>query len=343
MNHLSYYCQFCRVATIPLANLCSLSILKRIFKMKRAFVTGATGFVGANLVRQLLQKHYDVHIVVRNKNHFWRIQDIIEKLHIYSNDLSNLSSLEKLIKKISPNHIFHLAAYGAYSSQNNMQKAIQTNIIGLQNLLLASKDVPYESFINTGSSSEYGWKNKPMEEADSLEPISYYAATKATASYLCQVFAKTNNKPISTFRLFSVYGPFEEPTRFIPTAMKAALTNTPLSLTPGKIARDFIYIDDVIDAYIQVSKKGIGNGEVFNIGTGKQSTNQKVASIIKKCHNNSLLIEKGMFPARSWDTNFWVANTNKTKKMLNWQPRYILEDGLKNTYDWFSKNLSLYK
>lgn len=309
---------------------------------KRAFVTGATGFVGANLVRRLLIENFEVHIVVRNTKHFWRLEDVKEKLIVYINDLSEIEPLEKLLKQISPEHIFHLAAYGAYSSQNDLEKAVLTNIVALKNLLIASKNIPYKSFINTGSSSEYGWKKKPMREIDFLDPISFYATTKAAGTLISKIFAKEFSKPICTFRLFSVYGPYEESTRFIPTAMKSAIKNTPLLLTSGIVKRDFVFVEDVVNAYLLVSKSKFEFGNVFNIGTGKQYSNQRIASIVKKYNKNKLKIEKGKFSQRSWDTSYWVANMSKTKKILGWQPKYSLDKGLKKTYDWFCKNIYLY-
>src|SRR5581483_3388167 len=145
---------------------------------------------------------------------------------------------------------------------------IETNIIATKNLLFASQDIPYSCFINTGSSSEYGLKRHPMKETDFLEPLSYYAVTKASATLLCQAFAKLHNKPIITFRLFSVYGPLENKTRFIPSAISAGIHDTVLPLTEGIVRRDFIYIDDVIDAYIHATHLPAKPGEIYNIGTG---------------------------------------------------------------------------
>src|SRR5258708_38705177 len=99
-----------------------------------------------------------------------------------------------------------------------------------------------------------------MKEIDSLLPDSYYAATKASATHIAQVFAQKNKKPIIIFRLFSVYGPYEEKSRLIPTAVLSALKNKPLPLTAGSIKRDFIYIDDVIDAYFKTMKIHITPG-----------------------------------------------------------------------------------
>ncbi len=206
----------------------------------------------------------------------------------------------------------------------------------------ASSDIPYKLFVNTGSSSEYGYKPKPMKEIDVLVPDSFYAATKASGTLLTQVFARKYQKPICTFRLFSVYGPYEEPTRFVPIVISSAIQKTPVQITAGKICRDFIYVDDVVSAYIRAMNRKITPGEIFNIGTGLQFSNDEIARVIKKI-NLSLIVQKGAFPKRLWDTGFWVADISKTKKLLGWKPQYTLEKGLKKTYAWIDKNISLYQ
>ena len=310
---------------------------------KRIFVTGATGFVGANLVRALLKKNYEIHILLRKDAKIWRIKDIKKQLFTHTGELDSEKDLAKILKKCKPDYIFHLAAYGAYSSQTNLQKMIQTNIVGFSNLLHASKDLPYKLLINTGSSSEYGYKKKPMKESDILEPDSYYAATKAAATHVASVFAKKENKPIITFRLFSVYGPYEELTRLIPTAILSALNKKPLPLTTGPVKRDFVYVQDVVTAYLQAIKSPQRPGDVFNIGTGKQWDNKDVACIIKDLNHGYLNIQKGAFPQRKWDTSYWIANTQKSKKILRWQASKTLQQGLRDTFKWFQNHKGIYE
>jgi len=312
-------------------------------KKTSILITGASGFIGANLVRNLLKRGYDVHVILRSTKNVWRLRDILPQLTVHKGTIEDKSFLIKLFKKFHPNHIFHLAAYGAYSTQTDFEQMVLTNINGLANLLLTSKDIPYKSFVVTGSSSEYGYKKKPMKETDFLLPDSYYAATKASATHLAQIFAKKNNKPIVVFRLFSVYGPYEEPSRLIPTAIHAALANTTLPLTTGKVQRDFIFLDDVVDAYCYVMKRKMPIGEVFNIGTGIQYSNDDIAKTIKKINKGHLDIKKGAFPQRNWDTQFWIADIHRSKNVLSWRAKTSLSQGLEKTYQWFLKNNKKYE
>lgn len=312
---------------------------KTIFPV--AVITGAGGFIGANLVRRLLNEKYSVHVLWKKTTNPWRLKRIISNLTLHDVQLSDRTGLTHLFEQVKPDVIIHLAAHGAYSSQTDVDQMVNVNIQGLLNLLVASRDTDYRAFINTGSSSEYGFKDKPMKETDPLEPVSFYAATKASATYLCGVFAKEYKKPIVTMRPFSVYGPYEEPTRFVPTIINALIRQTPIKLTPGDQRRDFIYIDDLVDAYLAAMQnaKHIA-GHVLNIGTGKEYTNDEVVAALFDVTGKKTSIQKGAFPSRLWDTSHWVADISRAKGFLRWRPQYTLASGLKKTYEWFIQHHS---
>ena len=172
---------------------------------KRVYlITGASGFIGACLTRKLIAENAEVHLLLRKTAKTWRIDDLLNKVKVHICDLSDLNELRGLIQKIQPTVIYHLATYGAYSSQQDADLCIKTNIQGTQHLLTASMDVDFELFVNTGSSSEYGFKKSPMKETDLLEPASYYAVTKSAQTLLCFHAAQAKKRPIVTMRPFSV-------------------------------------------------------------------------------------------------------------------------------------------
>ena len=301
-------------------------------------LTGGAGFIGTNLVNKLLDLNYKVNLILRESSELWRLKNILPKINICKADLLDQEELKKLAHKINPSIIIHLATYSRYKDQNASHEMIEANIKGTMNLLAATKDINYNIFINTGSSSEYGIKEKPMRENDLLEPVSFYAATKASATLLCQVMAREYQKPIVTLRPFSVYGPMEEEKRFIPTIIKAVIENKPIKLTGGSQRRDFIYVQDVVDIYIRAISKGKAlSGEILNTGTGIEYTNDEVVEALFKVTGKKVQIEKGAFPKRLWDTPHWVADASKAKELLDWEPKYSLEEGLKETYQWFKK------
>ena len=313
---------------------------------KKILITGATGFVGANLLRQLIDGKNDIHIIIRSTSNLWRINDIIDKVNTHVCDLTNRESVEELLLKIKPQIIFHLAVYGGYQFQKESLKIINTNLIGTINLLDACCKIGFECFINTGSSSEYGIKNKPMSENDLLEPINEYGIAKAAATLYCQVIGRRENLPIFTLRLFSPYGYYEESTRLIPYLIISCLRNKELIIFNPDAVRDFVFIEDVIKSYFIIVEKreNLLPGDIFNIGSGKQYTVEEILKIIKKLTNiqKRLLLKE----TKNEELNIpkiWKANIEKSKKYLNWTPKYFIENGLKKTIKWFRDNLYLYQ
>lgn len=308
-------------------------------KLKRILITGATGFIGANLARWMLARGHEVHILVRNGHKTWRIQNIIDDLHVWVADLNDPEKTLNAVHQIQPDWIFHLATYGAYSSQIDLNRMVETNLLCTANLINASLQKGFEVFINTGSSSEYGFKNHAPSEFEYLEPNSSYAITKAAATHYCSWVAQSNNACITTLRLYSVYGPFEEPTRLIPSVIVEGLNGSLPPLASPSIARDFIFIDDVLNAYQLVAKNpSIVNGKVYNIGSGIQTTLCEVIEHACRILPVNVKPRWGFMPDRQWDTNVWMADHTHISSDLNWQPTHLFGDGFKQTVDWFKTN-----
>ena len=315
-----------------------------MLKNKRILLTGATGFIGANLTRHFLKKGARIFIFTRAESNKWRIQDILKDVSEYLADLRDSARLKKIIKKIKPQIIIHTAVYGGYSFQNDPLKIIETNFAGTVNLVKASKVAGLELFINTGSSSEYGIKSKSMKETDILEPVNEYGVTKAVTFSYCHAVAKKENMPLVTLRLFSPYGYYEEKSRLISSVILSCLKlrNPKLSL-PDSV-RDFIFIEDVISAYEKViDNKNKVKGEVFNIGSGKQHTVGEIAENIVKLTGNKVKPEWGKIANPRQEPKCWQADISMAKRLLNWEPEYSLRQGLEKDINWFKENIALYK
>ncbi len=301
--------------------------------MKRVLLTGAAGFVGAVLTRRLLRDGHEVHVLLKSSSNSWRI-DGLPELRRHEVDLRDEERLRTLAESVRPEVIFHLAAHGAYSYQTDPDGIIQTNFLGTWNLLKATARVDYEVFVNAGSSSEYGFKDFAMRETDLLEPNSYYSVAKCAQTLVCQHFAHAERRPVNTLRLFSAFGPYEEPTRLIPTIVRRCLANQPLELVSRDIARDFVYVEDVVDAFLCIDQLARLSGEIINIGTGVQSTIGDVVQTVRGYTGSSSECRWGAMPARIWDAKTWVADCSKSVRVLGWRPRTTLEAGLQGTVDW---------
>lgn len=278
--------------------------------MKRCLLTGASGFIGLSLKKKLVNKGHIVKTIP----------------HVL---LHNTDKLKSIISKYSPQYIFHLAAYGNKYNHIDDWEIINANITATLNLLYATKDINYHAFVNTGSSSEYGLKNAPMSETDSLDTDTFYGVTKASAHMLCRAFSKKYSKPIITTRPFSVYGPEDDENKLIQVAIRSFEYNLPLRLANG--VHDWIYIDDYISGILKIIRNMSKlKGKAVNIGTGIQSTNHQVIKVLEKIYNKKIKILE-IDKVRIYDTNVsWKAD-NSLLKSLGWQPRYTLEEGLRKT------------
>jgi nucleoside-diphosphate-sugar epimerase len=310
--------------------------------MNKILITGAAGFIGANLTQYFVKKKYDIHAIVHPQESLWRLKSIQNLIEIHLIDLADFDNIQKLIQTIRPTHIIHLAAFGGMPTEQNQLHIYKVNFEGTINLINACKKVGFEIFINTGSSSEYGKKQYPMKETDVLEPISDYAVAKAAATQYCLKEALVNKLPIYTIRPFSVYGDYEAPTRLISSIMLNILQNKTIKLSNPNNVRDFIYIDDIVKTYASLLEKNPNNKFIFNVGTGIQSSIQEVVETIKNILQKSLNVSWGKTLSRPWEPQNWVADITQTKKMLKWTPKYSLTHGLQKTYYWFKKNKQLY-
>ena len=298
-------------------------------------ITGSSGFVGSNLLRYLVYKNKKVYVFFKKTSNLWRIKDILHKTNYSYVDLKNLDQLKKKIKTIKPKTIFHFAAHGAYSYQNDVEK-IKTSVLQCTiNLVNECSKYKFDIFINTGSSSEYGFKKNKMKEKDILIPNSFYSVFKSSATLYCQYLSLSKNLPIVTVRPFHVYGPYEEPSRLIPTLIMRLLKNKKVKLVSPQISRDLIYIDDLISFYILIAAKKNLIGEIFNLGSGKKTTIKNIYDFLKKITKSRVTNKWNTMKNRNWDQNEWSADMSYVRKKLNWKPKTEYKKGLCKTYLWY--------
>jgi len=307
--------------------------------MKRVLITGGTGFVGANLVRRVLRDGHEVHLAVRRPHQAWRISEVMSDVRLHETDMRDRESVRNVVEAVKPEWVFHLAAYGAYSNQTGIERMVATNILASTALLDASAELGIEAFVQTGSSSEYGYKKHPASEEEVIEPNSHYAITKAAATHYCQFTARTANIHAVTARLYSIYGPYEEPTRLIPTLIAHGLRGQLPPLVSPRTARDFVYVDDAVDAMLHIAaRKSITRGRVYNICTGRQTTLDGVVQSASRLLNITASPRWSTMPGRSWDTDIWVGSPALLEREAGWSAKVDIEGGLKRTADWLCDN-----
>ena len=316
---------------------------RSILEEKRVLITGATGFIGSNLLRRCIKDGAEVSIFIRKDSNLWRIKDVLANVKKLKVDLVDKEAVEKSVNKIKPEIILHAAVYGALSGQLDKRRIMAVNLKGAVNLIDSCKKFDFELFVNSGSSSEYGLKPRAMREDDILKPFGPYGVSKAIAGLYAQKTARDCKKPIITLRLFSPYGYFEDYNRLIPSVILSCLRGQDIKLSSPRSVRDFIFIDDVVDAYLKaIEYREKTSGVIFNIGSGTQHKIEDVVWKIIKLTGSKVKPEWGSLKNSRIEPSRWQANRDKAEKELHWVPLHTLDKGLAKTISWFKKNIHLY-
>ncbi len=286
---------------------------------------------------KILNIRGDVKGVLHSKNS-WRLKNVPQEKIQYT-DITNKQEIEKLLISTKSRTIFNCVSYGAYSFQKDTNKIYDTNFNAMRNLIEVLHSKSIDSFINAGSSSEYGTNsNKPKENAFT-KPNSHYALSKLANSNYLQYMGKYNNFPCIHLRLYSAYGPLEDTSRLIPNILYFAKKKELPPLVSKNISRDFVYVDDVCNAFVNAAIKINPEmyGEIYNIGSGIKTTIEDLVSITKKIFNFDANPEFDSFSNREWDLTDWVSDPEKSKIKLDWEAKTSLKNGLLKTYKWIER------
>ena len=297
-------------------------------------VTGASGFIGANLFHQLLATRSDVFACTRREKGYRLAQ--IPDSQVVGVNLNDTAAVRNMVATLKPQTVFHCAAYGAYSFEQEPGLIYQTNFQSVVNLVRELAKVSISAFVHAGSSSEYGTNCAGPLESDACLPNSDYAVSKvAIADYL--YFMGTQRAfPSVNLRLYSVYGPLEDTSRLIPNLIRHAIKEDYPPFVDSETSRDFVHVTDVCAAFILTASKmhpGL-YGKNLNIGTGQCTTIKTLALTARSVFSIPKDPQFGNMPARKWDLSQWYAQPAKAEKMLGWKARLSISEGLLQTAAW---------
>lgn len=307
-------------------------------------VTGAGGFLGANLVRRLLAAGHEPLALARPGGTPWRLKDIAADVRTVELDLGDTGAIERAVAETKPQWIFHLAAHGAYSWQMEIEPMIAVNVSATAALLAAARAADVQAFVNAGSSSEYGLKDHPPREDEWLQPNSHYAVTKAAGTHLTALAAAQGLHAV-TLRLYSIYGPWEEPGRLIPALVREAMRGKLPPLVGPQTARDFVYVDDCCEALLMAAEREApgATGATLNIGSGTQTRLDELVETARASLGVRALPEWGTMEQRGWDTNVWVSDPRAAAEHLGWRASTGLGEGLTRTAAWLRARPELWE
>jgi nucleoside-diphosphate-sugar epimerase len=289
----------------------------------KILITGATGFVGRNLMPKLIKEGYDIlEITIEPEISRILYGDTVDYYH-YKDD--NHDNLVNRIFDFKPLTVIHLASYLTSSdSFADLSTLIKTNIIFLTDLLDALKKNPPELFINTGTSAEY------FSNDLTLDPAYLYSATKTAARYFLKYYSEAYNFKHLNVVPYSIYGPKDSQKKLIDYLIAAIDSPVPIEITVGKQILDFVHVCDVADAFVKLVqyRSDITNGETFFVGSGKGISVRDLAVMIEKVSGRKLNVNWGGGGYRKRDIMKAIAPLDKNNPGINWKANVDIMDGL---------------
>lgn len=303
-----------------------LELIKTYNKLKdkKILITGATGFLGSHLLPTLIEKGYDVIILKRSFSNTWRIQNVLSQIKSYDIDKTDM---KKIFDENEIGGIIHLATDYGKKKDNNIIQMFKANIELPAQLLNSCTKYRIKFFINTHTFAN----NK----------YSLYSATKSAFTEIARYFAANYQVKFINMRLEYMYGEKDDYTKFVPFTIKNILGGKEIKATKGEQKRDFIYVKDVVNAYIKVLsslEKFIYEFIEFEIGTGNSISLRDFVSEIEEEVNKKANIKWGKISYSKNEIFDSKADTRKAKQYLGWFPKHDISSGLKKTIGWY-KNL----
>lgn len=318
---------------------------------KQVLVTGAGGFIASHLVELLVQKGARVRAFTRynSRNDVgmlrWIAPDVFSQLEMVRGDLRDVEAVRGAVRGVDT--VFHLGALIAIPySYVHPREVIETNVMGTVNVLMAARDFGVRRVVHTSTSEVYGTAQYvPIDEAHPLQGQSPYSASKIGADKIAESFYRSFEVPVVTLRPFNTYGPRQSTRAVIPTIITQTLTRDEIKLGSLEPSRDFTYVGDTANGFICVAEADHVLGQEVNLGNDNTirigDLVEKIFGIIGK-HPKVVTDAQRIRPGKSEVMKLWASN-QKAKKMIGWEPRVSLDEGLRLTIEWISSHLDLYR
>lgn len=277
----------------------------------KVLVTGATGFLGAHVARELSQLGYVPVVGFRQGANRAKLLDI-PRLEWQELDLQSSSSIKQIAQRTDITAVIHCAAYGVDSRQQDMETAIAVNVTAVGQLIDVAAEAGIKRFVHCGTGYEYGAYSGPATENHPLQPTTLYGSTKAAGSLLALQRSRCCGLPLCVVRPFSLFGPGEGDHKIVPMVMRACRTRTRLALSAGEQVRDYLFVRDAVGAMTSLlTTEVFPNGEIFNLASDRPVT---LKEFITRCANllgGEDLLDFGVRPYRAQEPMFLVGDSGR--------------------------------
>ena len=296
----------------------------------RILVTGASGFVGAALVPRG-GPWAAGRGAVGPQSQLDRLASVARDVTVVRADITDDDAVAAAVAAARPDTCVHLAAAGAVVREDDLDLLLAANTRAPARLARTLADAGCARLVTAGSRPEYGTVDGPMDEASACAPDDPYGVAKLAGGLLVRVVARQHGLESAHLRLFSVYGPGEDPRRLVPSVVRALLARRPVELTPGDQVRDFVYVDDVAEALLAAALRPGIDGLTANVGTGVQTTIRDLCLALADLTGGHELLRFGALQYRVGERFAWRAATEHAASALDWRARTSLDEGLRHT------------
>lgn len=309
--------------------------------MEKVLVTGGTGFIGAELVPRLQKEGYEVEVLERYVTGRYKLDKNVDYALYYAN-LTDYPAVRKIVRDSQPDYVVHLAAVSAVAfSYEHYIEVGETNYLGTVSLAESCyREVPhFKQFISAGTSEEYGVtltdRKEILTEDSQLSPNSPYAVAKVASDLYLRYMATAYNFPYTIMRPYNTYGRKNNNHFFIERTITQMLNGSKVYLGDPKPVRDWLYVDDHVDGYV----KALGNkkafGQSIQLCTGKGYSTRETADMIAKLTGFKGEVFWNATEKRPLDAHVLIGDYSKARKLLGWEPKTNLEEGLKKTIEYY--------
>ncbi len=307
----------------------------RRWRNESVLVTGATGFIGRHLVDRLLEEGSRVSALAREPGGMpdrWSRRGLV----VHHGDVTDRRAVSRAVDAASPAVLFHLASTSFNPPTTDPREHVAVICGGAVNVL-AAVDGAATRVVHAGSGAEYGAGSR-LREDHSLEPTTVLGAAKAAASLLMQAFARAGGASTVVLRLFTPYGPGERASRLVPSAVLAALRGEDVRISDGRQQRDFVYVDDVVEALLLAGAATLSPGATFNVCSGKGTSIREVAELILELVGGRGKVVSGAMPTRPDEVWELSGENDAARRDLGWEPLVDLREGLRRSIAWLTEH-----
>jgi len=311
-------------------------------KGKKVLVTGAGGFTGSHLSRELVKQGADVRAYVKRGSPLTNLSDIMDRIHLIKGDIQDYTNLSNAMKGVD--FVFHVAAIvPVHESRDLPYLSTQVNTVGTFNVAWSAVQAGVKKLLYTSTCHVYGNQPEsqlPIKEETVPNPLDIYSATKYAGEILLKQFVNIDGIEIIITRAFNKYGPNQVGDWLFPKTIKKVLTQNKITVGNPNSTRDYSYIEDVVQGYILALEKG-KNGDIFNLGSGRENSVKEIVDKIIAISGRKVNVEWETF--RNIDILRSFGDCTKARKVLGWEVKTSLDDGIRRTVEWWKQHPELLK